>query len=366
MVDEISGWLLDVYADTSQGVVVWLLGDDGQRHQLRQPLTTTFYATGSFPRLRECWRFLRSQGMPIKLSRTQREDLFEGLIDVMAIEVDVVLQPQLFRRVQAQFPDLDYYDADIPLSVQYAACFGVSPTLRCRVTVDNDLILHMEPLASRWQVDNPQPPLRVLTMAPNVDPSHRSPTHLQVGYGGKTVMYPLNNGRLLLISLQAKLKRHDPDLILTHYGDTWIFPTLRQLAQKTDILFNPSRDGKRPYILKQASSYFTYGMVLHRGEQTYLNGRYHIDIKNALMFNEYDVSGVLEQAQVTGMPVQEMARRSPGAGITAMQMITALRRGVMVPYTKQQAEHYKSTRTLQESYQITRYMEFTMEILFSM
>jgi DNA polymerase-2 len=147
----------------------------------------------------------------------------------------------------------------------------------------------------------------------------------------------------------AALKRHDPDLILTQYGDAWLFPLLRELAATHGVLFNPSRDEKRPFLHKKANSYFTYGMVLHRSEQTYLYGRWHIDVKNALLFNEYDISGVIEQARVTGMPVQEMARRSPGAGITAMQMITALRRGVMVPYSKQQTEHHKSARELLRS-----------------
>ncbi len=349
MTDEISGWLLDVYAATDQGVVVWLLGDDGGRYQLRQPLQTTFYATGPFPRLRELWWYLRRQSIPAHLSRTQREDLFDGLVDVMAIEADTAVQPQLFRRVQKQFPDLDYYDADIPVSVQYAARYDCFPTLRCQVTVEGDWILNAVPLASRWQIDNPPPPLRVLTITPDVDPSHRPPTHLRVGDGRQVVTYPLHNGRLLLIGLQAKIRHFDPDLILTRFGDTWLFPYLRQVAKKTGVSFNPSRDEQRPYLHKKANSYFTYGMVLHRGEQTYLYGRYHIDVKNALLFNEYDVSGVLEQAQVTGMPVQEMARRSPGAGITAMQMITALRRGIMVPYTKQQAEYYKSAWSLLRS-----------------
>jgi len=349
MADERTGWLLDVYADIAQGVVVWLLGDDGQRYQLQQPMTSTFYARGTFPRLRECWRFLRGQGIPVTLSRARREDLFDGLVDVLAVATDTAVLPRLFRHTQTQFPDLDYYDADIPVSVRYAARFGVTPTLRCQVTAADGVISTVAPLASRWQVDQAPPPLRVLTLTPNIDPTHRTPTHLQASFAGQTVTYSLENGRLLLIALQAKLKRHDPDLILTCFGDTWIFPLLRQTAQKTGILFNPSRDARRPYVIKQAGSYFSYGMVLHRGEQTYLNGRYHIDLKNALLFNEYDISGVLEQAQVTGMPVQEMARRSPGAGITAMQMITALQRGVLVPYTKQEAEQYKSARTLLRS-----------------
>src|SRR5690606_12701170 len=46
------------------------------------------------------------------------------------------------------------------------------------------------------------------------------------------------------------------------------------------------------------------------------------------------------------LPVQEIARKSPGAGITALQMLVALRRGVLVPYQKQQAERFKSAREL--------------------
>jgi DNA polymerase-2 len=57
-----------------------------------------------------------------------------------------------------------------------------------------------------------------------------------------------------------------------------------------------------------------------------------------MSFGEYGLEGAMEQARVTGLGVQEKARKSPGAGITAMQMLTALRNGVMVPLQKQQAE----------------------------
>ncbi|MFO7678784.1 MAG: DNA polymerase domain-containing protein [Chloroflexota bacterium] len=349
MSDDLSGWLLDVYAAAECGVLLWLLGEDGGRYQLRQPFRTTFYAAGPFPRLRALWRYVRRYSLPVQLSRIRREDLFDGFLDILSMEADAATQPRLFKRIQSQFSDLDFYDADIPLSVQYAARFRVFPTIKCRVTVEGDAILEIRPLESRWQLDGSMPALRTLTIEPDVDPSHREPTYVRVGCERKTTTYDLRNGRLLLISLQAKIKRYDPDLILTKYGDTWLFPYLRQQSAETGIPFNASRDRQRPYVLKRARSYFTYGMVLHRGEQTYLNGRWHIDVKNALMFNEYDMDGVLEQARVTGMPVQEMARRSPGAGITAMQMITALQRNVMVPFTKQQAEYVKSARTLLRS-----------------
>jgi DNA polymerase-2 len=65
-----------------------------------------------------------------------------------------------------------------------------------------------------------------------------------------------------------------------------------------------------------------------------------------MMYGQYGLEGVLEQARVTGLPVQEVARKSPGAGITAMQMQVAIGQGILVPYQKQQAEQSKTARDL--------------------
>lgn len=344
---EYQGWLLDVYAHAESGLVLWLLDEAGHRRQLRQPFTTTFYAAGPFPRLRALWQYARRQKTPVGLSRRRRSDLFTGPLDVLALAVDTAVQPAFFRQVRQAFPDLDYFDADLPVSVQYAARFDWFATLPGRVTVDErDTILAVTPLTARWAVERPLPPLRILTLAPDCDPSLAEPRHLLAGFAGQTVRYPLHNPRLLLIGLQAQLRRRDPDLILSRWGDTWLFPTLRRWATACGVPCHPSRDPARPWQLKPAGSYFTYGQVLYRGEQTHLFGRWHIDVENAPMFAEYGLDGVLEQTAVTGLPLQAVARRSPGAGITAMQMLTAQRRGVLVPVTKQQAERYKSARAL--------------------
>lgn len=346
---EVTGWLLDAYADSHQGVVLWLLTEGDDRLRLRLPFVTPFFAAGPFPRLRQLWHYLQNQTIPVQLARVKREELFEGQLDVLQMVVNTAVQPQLFRQLRHAFPDLTYYDADIPVSVQVAARLRLFPMSLCRLLVQDGWVTDGWPLCDRWQVDAPLPLLRTMTIQPNCNPAHRSPTAIEVTVDGKGWQYGVADGRLLLIGLTASLQRHDPDLILTKYGDGWLFPTLRALAEQYQRPFNPSRDAQRPFLHKKANSYFTYGMVLHRTEQTFLYGRWHIDIKNALLFNEYDMSGVIEQARVTGMPVQEMARRSPGAGITAMQMITALRRGVMVPVSKQQAEYAKSARALLRS-----------------
>ncbi|MBK8986266.1 MAG: hypothetical protein IPM39_09320 [Chloroflexi bacterium] len=347
------GWLLDVYAHPESGLTLWLLDEAGPEQgrsrcrQLRQPFTTTFYAAGPFPRLRALWQCAQRQKTAVRLSRQQRQDLFTGPVDVLAMTVDTAVQPAFFRQVQQAFPDLDYFDADLPVSVQYAARCDWFPTLPGRVVVDEqDTILAVTPLTDRWAVERPLPPLRILTLTPDCDPSLVEPRQLLVGFGEQTARYPLDNPRLLLIGLQAQLRHRDPDLILSRWGDTWLFPTLRRWAAASGISFHPSRDPARAWQVKPGGSTFTYGMVLYRGEQTCLFGRWHIDIENAPLFAEYGLDGVLEQTAVTGLPLQAVARRSPGAGITAMQMLTAVRRGVLVPVTKQQAERYKSVRAL--------------------
>jgi DNA polymerase-2 len=65
-----------------------------------------------------------------------------------------------------------------------------------------------------------------------------------------------------------------------------------------------------------------------------------------MTYGDYGLLGAIEQARVTGLPVQEIARRSPGAGIAAMQTLTALKRNILVPYQQQKGEVPKTYEEL--------------------
>ena len=348
MVDH-RGWLLDLYADEADGLILWLLDEDGSRRRLTQEFSITFYAYGPFPRLRALWRFLRGQPIGVQLARIVREDLFAGPLDLMAVEVaNPALQPRLFRQAVRRFPDLTYYDADIPLGLRYAAVFDTFPLCHCEVEVaDNGRIQHITPLESRWDAAPSQPPLRLLTIEPNEDPAHREPAFLWIDDGRSRRQVQLQPIRLLLASLNATIKRVNPDVILTRFGDTWLLPLLSNAASELGAdWFNLNRDETRSVIHRQENSYFTYGQVVYRGQQVHLHGRYHIDQHNAMMYGEYGLHGAFEQARVTGLPVQEIVRKSPGSGVTALQMQEALRRGILVPHQKQQAERFKTAAQL--------------------
>jgi DNA polymerase-2 len=342
---EYVGWLFDLYAQRD-GIVLWLVGEDQKPHSFKQSFQITFYVGGPFHRLRELWKFLREK--PVTLSRTQREDLHEGVKDVL--EVDV-LNPsyfdELFREVNQRFPDLLYYDVDIPLILRYAAKYDVFPLGRCKVEVEEGWqISRITLLDTPWELDPDLPELRVLQIRPEVNPSHTAPKYLSVHFDRFKYRLPLDKPRELLFCLNAVLRRYDPDVILTSYGDTWLFSYLEAISKETGVPFNPNRDLAQSIRRKKEISFINYGRAHHRGEQAHLFGRWHVDDQNCMTFGDYGLLGAIEQARVTGLPVQEIARRSPGAGIAAMQNLTALRRGVLVPYQQQKGEVPKTYNQL--------------------
>ena len=348
---EYTGWLLDLYADPKDGVSLWFLDSiRGERLKLKQSFPVTFYAAGPATGMRDLWRFLEEKSIPMTLSRTTRRDLFKDYpVDVLSIQVQQpAAQPHLFRQISGAFPELTYYDADLPLSLRHAAKYGTFSLAYCKVVVDqNRNICEIEPLDSPWNLDHVSPPLRILSLEPDVDPAHAAPEYLNVRAShGIISRLTLASERPLLINLRSILSRFDPDLLYTKWGDTWLLPNLLELSRRHHIPLPLNRDTGRGVARRAERSYFTYGQVIHRGQQVHLFGRMHVDIFNAMLFHDYELDGVKELARVTGLPVQTVARVSPGSGISAMQMLTALREGVLVPWHKQQAEYIKSAMDL--------------------
>ncbi len=342
---EYAGWLFDLYTQRD-GIGLWLVGEDQKPHFFTQRFEITFYAGGPFHRLRQLWKFLREK--PVRLSRTRRKDLHEGMKDVLEVNIlNASLFDVLFREVCQFFPDLRYYDADIPIILRYAAEFGVFPLGYCKVEVkDGWRISRITPLDTPWELDPRLPELRILGIRTDVDPSHTVPRCLSVHFGHFKYRLSLADPWRLLFSLGGILRQFDPDVILTSYGDTWLFSYLENISKETGIPFNPNRDPGKTIQRKKAISFVNYGQAHHRSEQVHLFGRWHIDDQNCMTFGEYGLLGAIEQARVTGLPVQEIARRSPGAGIAAMQTLTALKRGILVPYQQQKGEVPKTYNEL--------------------
>ena len=59
-------WLLDLYEHETDGLVVWVILEDGQRLRLRYHFPVTFYAAGPASRLHELAVWLRAQEPALK------------------------------------------------------------------------------------------------------------------------------------------------------------------------------------------------------------------------------------------------------------------------------------------------------------
>ncbi len=342
------GWLLDLYADGPRGVALWLVTDDDRRVRLCQRFPVRFFAAGPGPRLRALWRWLREREPAPGLAREERRDLFLAeRLPVLAVETadPAGLQP-LFAEVEREFPDLTYYDADVPLTVRHAAAFGSFPLARCRAEADEQgNVRAFEVLESPWALDPAPPPLRILEInLPEGDPQRCPPTRLELRFRAWKQSYPWVAGSAPAAWLRAALQKLDPDIVLTDYGDTWLLPELLRRGQAP-----LSRDPAYPLRTVEEHTYFSYGQIVYRGQQVHLYGRVHIDRQNAMLWRDYGLEGILENARVTALPIQAAARISPGTGISCMQMQTALRDGVLVPWHKQQVEQPRSMLSLIQS-----------------
>ena len=346
---ETSGWLLDVYDDPVDDLVLWLVGADGRRLRLRQPFPITFYAAGETAQLRALWRWLENQPVAVKLLRGERRDLFqEEPVTVLSVEVQhTAAQPRLFRQVAKAFPELVYYDANLQLSLRYTAATGTFPLAQCQVCAEEDGTLRsIQALDTRWDLDPEPPPLRVMYLQPDGDPAHQLPKSVEVRNEHSIYTFSLEPARPLLINLNALLEKHDPDMLLTRWGDTWLLPKLVELSQQTGIPLPLNREPGREIVIKPEHSYFSYGQIIYKGRQLHLFGRIHIDQRNAMLWSDYDLAGTLESARVTALPIQVAARVSPGTGISSMETLTALQHNILVPWHKQQVEKPKTALDL--------------------
>ena len=122
--------------------------------------------------------------------------------------------------------------------------------------------------------------------------------------------------------IERFIRRFDPDVILSDDGDACLLPFLFSLERKwkTSIPWH-----REPYVLKRPMnpkgfSYFSYGRTYYKAPAHLFLGRWHIDRRNSFIHGESEMEGLIELARLAKIPVQRMARTSPGTAITSMQL----------------------------------------------
>lgn len=350
MTTRVCGWIFDTYAD-EDGIAVWILDAEGKAHLFHDALSPSFYVYGSDADLHAVCVMLSSSRAPVRLRRAEQRDLFLAR-DLIVLEVQV-RHPNLFasivRRVQSFKPQLTYYNIDLTPSQFYYFTKNLYPLARCEILVDSTG--HIQSIAatdSKWDLDYALPPLKMMSLrldgAENPNHGFRGALQVQTEQGAWT--FDSNDPQKMLAHVRDLFHQHDPDVLITEYGDSYILPQFLELSSQYGITIPLNRDLRKTPLFKKEYSYTSYGRVVHRAASQTLFGRWHVDLKNAFLIDDYQLDGAFELARLTGLNVQKVARTSIGSDISAMETETAFHRGILIPNLKRQAEEFKSAGDL--------------------
>jgi DNA polymerase elongation subunit (family B) len=147
----------------------------------------------------------------------------------------------------------------------------------------------------------------------------------------------------MICELSQLVSKEDPDIIVTDGGDSFDIPYLYRRAGSLGISFAPGRS--KNIAPGKDRSYFSYGRILYKPQGHIFSGRLHLD-RASFMFREGGLSGLIDLSRITGIPMQELSRLSPGSTVNAMQVNQALLDGVLVPWKRNIAENWKTALEL--------------------
>ncbi|MCX9084670.1 MAG: hypothetical protein OIN87_07745 [Candidatus Methanoperedens sp.] len=147
----------------------------------------------------------------------------------------------------------------------------------------------------------------------------------------------------MIRKLQELILKEDPDIIVTDGGDSFDIPYLYKRAEHLGISFAPGRSEN--IAPGKDRSYFSYGRILYKPQGHIFSGRLHLD-RASFMFREGGLLGLIDLSRITGIPMQELSRLSPGGAVNAMQVNQALLDGVLVPWKRNIAENWKTALEL--------------------
>ena len=335
---EIQGWLFDLYP-LGSSMVLWIRNEDGLIRRFEDPYRPRFYAQGKKNDLLALFHSLQKGRVTTGYRWVSKKEFWSG-DDVEVLEVEV-----LDSEHYAQLPGILtpweecvlFYNCDIPLPQTYLYEKRIFPAGRCIVEVEGDRVFEIapDPSESIWMDDGGLPDLRVMEL--HWEEMSRSLVLECEGY--QVEMEGVDPEEV-----KRFLKQFDPDVILSDNGDASLFPILFAAEKRWKVSVPWDREIyplKRP-ANPQGLSYFSYGRTYYRAPAHLFLGRWHIDRRNSFIYGESGIEGVVELARLAKIPVQRMARTSPGTAITSMQLDRAFQEDILIPWRKGEPERFKT------------------------
>jgi DNA polymerase II len=358
----VNGWLIDLYP-VPEGMTLWVIDENRQRRRLiDRSFRPCFYAVAPEAQLSALGEALKRR-MPASCAFVDKCTIWDGR-GIRALEICLEHPTQFaaaVRFAKRSAPSIQLFNSDLMLPPVYCWSKGVFPLARIEAEVDppgaagaaNGLVHTVTSIRSRddeWATRFELPPLVIMSLRleglSRINPTHgrRGALEIQIGVIGegdnqRTIVLD-DSDEPAVASFGRLLRVHDPDLILSEWGDSTLLPAMLREAKRLRLPLSLNRD-TLPVEKIRARSYSSYGRILFKESATTLFGRLHVDTRNSFIAGQCDLGGLWELVRVTKLPIQYASRTTTGTGISYMQMELAYHDGVLIPAQKAEPESPK-------------------------
>ncbi len=346
------GWVLDAYADHERDLMdLWIVDGRGGRSMIAHKFHPEIKVAGTDLKKLETYLYdmeglkeiIRENGYLDVQDRHPRDHL-RLMISRYSLLSNIAKDIEAF----GNYRDYSLYDVDLRLPSRYMYEHGIFPLASIQIANEYSLLNNGD-----WG-ESPLPPLKaeVLHVIPDQDgPVPKMTDRIRSVRIGDTVLENEKEDRMIM-AVVDELKLTDPDILITYGGDTFVLPYLYERAVKNDLAPYLKLDrSNRPFRapIKTGKTYFSYGQAMYKPPFYPMRGRLHLDLENSFLLREGGLIGVALLSRMSLLPVQTMARLSPGSAISYMECVEAMRRGRSVRWKKNDPERWKTAIELSRS-----------------
>jgi len=337
-------------------MIVWLKKTDGSSVRLADPWKPKIHIGGSY-------RDLLELACRPGLENVIFAEMYEKAGDrersrVLEVEVDGDREAvELARKLEqvGRYSKFRFYDIDIPSPQMYLYRKGLFP-LAFVEAEETSRGVSWTLKDSRESIDYQLPPLREIELQIKTEKIRKvrsfedklASVHFTRDKR-ETLVIESGDEVDKILGIVETFRAEDPDVIITHGGDSFIFPYLARRAQEHGILdqLMLGRDISPLRVYEvQGHSYFSYGKILYRETAARLLGRLHVDQRNAYVSADCGLEGLFEVSRTCIMPIQKASRATIGTNMTSLQLYHAVKRDVLIPWNKNQPEELKNSGEL--------------------
>ncbi|MFX1326858.1 MAG: DNA polymerase domain-containing protein [Promethearchaeota archaeon] len=386
--DQFDGWLLDVSTYHS-GVILWVKTLKEQKVvKIFHDFCPEFFAVPKshagkdFKRLRQ---ILKSHHNIKDIRLCEKYVKLEDHEKVKILGVSVV-KPSVFKKTIKEIDEIGLftlYNTDLPISQMYFYVNDLFPMSLCGFKVkfekkkkgdghlmrlislelkDNneELFYDLPPLKAVWlDIKIQQRGMRsyfndplVFAEISIVEKDEKANIPRADGQRKRKILIDKADEAETIKSISKVIERLDPDIILTHGGDEFVFPYLAARASvnqvSKDLYFSRTKTPLRNCIFNLSGNsdhYMSYGIIMRRSKtQVYFTGRFHLDTTTygSLHFSEGNIPGVIEVARVSRVPLQRLCRVTIGGALQSIQYYNAYKLDHLIPPFKKSPEGFRS------------------------